>query len=64
MLVLSRSLGEQVIIGGDVTLTVVAIENNRIKLAVAAPLQKPVLREELVGKPAQQGPGREKVSDT
>ncbi len=47
MLVLSRDLGEQVVIGHDVTLTVVGIEGNRIKLAIQAPIEKTVLRQEL-----------------
>jgi len=47
MLVLSRQSGEQIVIGEDITLTVVGIEGNRIKLAITAPIQKKVLREEL-----------------
>ncbi len=47
MLVLSREVGEKILIGKDVTLTVVSIEGNRIKLAIKAPLHTTVLREEL-----------------
>ncbi len=47
MLVLSRHPGEEIVIGEDITLTVLGIEGNRIKLAISAPIQKKVLREEL-----------------
>jgi len=47
MLVLSRQLGETILIGDDVTVTVVEIHGNRVKLAIAAPQDKTVLREEL-----------------
>jgi carbon storage regulator len=53
MLVLSREQGEQIVIGQDIIVTVVGIEGNRIKLAIQAPIEQPVLREELClpGKP-------------
>jgi carbon storage regulator len=47
MLVLSREPGEKILIGADVTLTVLAIEGGRIRLAISAPPQTTVLREEL-----------------
>ena len=55
MLVLSRELGEKILIGKEITVTVVGIEGNRIKLAIGAPAQTTVLREELhvAGKPDQ-----------
>ncbi|MGI8980212.1 MAG: carbon storage regulator [Pirellulaceae bacterium] len=47
MLVLSRKVGETIIIGDAIQLTVVAIHNNRVRLGVTAPLDISVLREEL-----------------
>jgi carbon storage regulator len=47
MLVLSRKRGEKVIIGGDITLTVVEVKGNRVRLAVEAPDQIRILRAEL-----------------
>jgi carbon storage regulator len=56
MLVLSRQLGETITIGADITVTVVEIQGNKVKLAIAAPQDKTVLREELQGKgPAPTG---------
>jgi carbon storage regulator len=49
MLVLSRKPGEKIVIGNDITVTVVAVINNRVKLALDAPKQVPILRGELVG---------------
>ena len=37
MLVLSRKLGEKIVIGKDITLTVVSIMGNRVQLGVEAP---------------------------
>lgn len=47
MLVLSRKVGETIIIGDAVQLTVVSIRNNQVRLGVTAPLNIRVLREEL-----------------
>jgi carbon storage regulator len=63
MLVLSRKRGERVVIPGcSVTITVVAVEGNRVRLGIAAPAGVAVLREELVrrqsaaGRPAPAAP--------
>ena len=47
MLVLSRSPGEEVVMGEDIRLTVVAIRGNQVRLGVTAPPEVSVLREEL-----------------
>ena len=47
MLVLSRKPGEQVVIGNGVTLTVVEVSGNRVRLGFDAPAQVSVLRAEL-----------------
>jgi carbon storage regulator CsrA len=54
MLVLTRKLGEKVVIGGNITLTVVEIRGNQIRLAFDAPHQVRILRGELVGKQDQE----------
>lgn len=50
MLVLSRKVGEKILIGNDIVVTVVAIDGNRAKIALEAPDQVRILRAELVGK--------------
>jgi carbon storage regulator len=47
MLALSRKPGEQVVIGNDITLTVVEVKGNRVRLAFDAPDQVRILRAEL-----------------
>jgi len=48
MLVLSRKLGERIVVPEiDLTLTVVAIEGNSVRLGITAPNQIGVYREEL-----------------
>jgi carbon storage regulator len=47
MLVLSRKPGEQVVIGNSITLTVVEVRGNRVRLAFVAPDQVRILRAEI-----------------
>lgn len=47
MLVLSRKLREQVVIGGQTVVTVLAVRGNRVVLGVEAPAEIPVHRAEL-----------------
>lgn len=49
MLVLSRKPGESVVIGGNITVTVVEVRGNRVRLAFDAPHEVCILRGELVG---------------
>jgi carbon storage regulator len=54
MLVLSRKSGEQVVLGNGITLTVVEVRGDRVRLAFDAPDQIRILRAELAcwqGKP-------------
>jgi carbon storage regulator CsrA len=47
MLVLSRKIGEKIIIDGRITLQVVAISGNKVRLGIVAPPDVEILREEL-----------------
>lgn len=47
MLVLSRRLGETLIIGDDVKITVLGISGNQVRLGIAAPREVTVHREEV-----------------
>ena len=47
MLVLSRKVGEQLIIGDNIRLEVVSVRGNRVQLGITAPREVPVQREEL-----------------
>ncbi len=47
MLVLSRKLGEEVVIDQNIRVTVVAIHGNRVRLGITAPVSIPVRRGEV-----------------
>ena len=48
MLVLSRKLNEKIIINGDITVTVVKIDRNQVRIGIEAPGRVPVYREEIL----------------
>ncbi len=47
MLVLSRQVHEQIQIGDDITITVVRLSRNAVRLGIEAPKEMTVLRTEL-----------------
>jgi carbon storage regulator len=64
MLVLSRRPGEKVFIGDDVTLTVVQVDGNRVRLAIEAPSRARILRAELRAGPRDPAAGPAKTRPT
>lgn len=48
MLILQRKAGESLLIGEDITVRVVSVDGTRVRLAIAAPEDVPILRSELV----------------
>ena len=48
MLILQRKAGESLVIGEDITIRVVSVEGTRVRLAISAPEDVPILRTELV----------------
>jgi carbon storage regulator len=47
MLVLSRKLGESIILDGSIKVTVVAVDRNKVRIGIEAPPEVPVHREEI-----------------
>ena len=47
MLVLSRKVGETIVIGDNVRVTVVAVHGNKLRLGIAAPPEVHIRRSEL-----------------
>jgi carbon storage regulator len=54
MLVLSRKLGEKVLIGNDISFVVLEVKANRVRVGIHAPRQVPILREELIPSDSQE----------
>ena len=48
MLVLSRKLGEKIVIGENICITVVDIDRGKIRLGIEAPRDVPIYRQELL----------------
>ncbi len=48
MLVLSRRSGEQILIAGNIRLTVLEVKGNQVCLGITAPSSVPVTRRELL----------------
>jgi carbon storage regulator len=53
MLALSRRPGEKVVIGNGITLTVVSVTGNKVRLAFDAPDQVRILRAEIACRQAE-----------
>ncbi len=54
MLILTRRVNETVMVGDEITVTVLGINNNQVRLGVNAPRHVPVHREEIYEKIRQQ----------
>lgn len=47
MLILTRRVGQTVIVGNDVTVTIVGVKGNQIRLGISAPKNVSIHREEI-----------------
>lgn len=50
MLVLNRRIGEKLIIGGNIEVTILAIKGGQIRVGIEAPKEISVIREEIKDK--------------
>ena len=48
MLVLSRKIGESIVIAGDIVVTIVELGRGRVQIGIDAPTHIPVYRNEIV----------------
>lgn len=46
-MVLSRKLGEKIVIGNDIVVTIVKIDRNQVRIGIEAPSDVTVYREEI-----------------
>lgn len=59
MLILTRRVGEALIIGDDVSVTVLGVKGNQVRLGVNAPKDVSVHREEIYQRIQQEKEGQE-----
>jgi carbon storage regulator len=74
MLILTRRVGETLMIGDDVSIVVLGVKGNQVRLGIAAPRSIAVHREEIYrriqreraggGEPEHAAPGEEPHDDT
>lgn len=50
MLVITRKKGESILIGDDIEISIVSIENGQVKLGINAPKEKTIFRNEVYEK--------------
>ena len=55
MLVLSRKLSQQIVIGSDIRITVVKIDRNQVRIGIEAPDDVAILRGELIANYLEEG---------
>jgi carbon storage regulator CsrA len=63
MLVLTRKLGQKLVIGQDITVTIVEVVGNKVRLGIEAPDDIRVLRSELGCWNEPGGPSSDSVPD-
>lgn len=56
MLVLTRKINETIVIGGNIRVTMASIRNSQVRLAIDAPPEVRILREELLPEPTETMP--------
>ena len=49
MLLLTRRTGETIQIGDDITVTVLSVKGNQVRIGITAPDDVKIMREELLG---------------
>lgn len=61
MLCLTRQIGTSIVIGDDITVTVLEVKGRQVRIGIDAPREVPIAREELVGVVRPQEPVAIKV---
>lgn len=54
MLVLTRKIGEGIVIGDDITITIVEMKGGAVRIGIEAPREKKIYRQEVVTRIAKE----------
>lgn len=63
MLVLSRMKGQQITIGGSITVTVLEVRGDKVKLGFAGPAEVPIHRQEVFERLQQESQANARAAD-
>jgi len=58
MLILTRRVGETIMVGDDVTVTVLGVKGNQVRWGISAPKHVAVHREEIYERIKHEGPAK------
>lgn len=64
MLVLSRTKGQQITIGGSITVTVLEVRGDKVKLGFAGPAEVPIHRQEVFERLQQESQTNARPADS
>jgi carbon storage regulator len=59
MLILSRKVHQEIVIGDGISITIVAIRGGQVRVGIKAPRHVPIRRNELAPLPAVAAPAKE-----
>ena len=60
-LVLTRRKGESIFIGDDIEVTIVCVNGKQVKIAIEAPRELNIVRDELLGREKARHPSKNKA---
>ncbi len=64
MLILTRRVGETIMVGDDVTVTVLGVKGNQVRWGISAPKRVAVHREEIYDRIKHEGPAKSADNST
>ena len=63
MLVLTRKIDQGIVIAGNIYVRVLGVERDRVKIGISAPMEIPILRQELLDREEKAGTKEDGAND-